>query len=123
MPMRRLFSLFTSLMLVVAWTTLSQGGVDDKKDDKKPKNHIVEMHDNSFKPKEIKIAVGDTITWVNKGDHTHNAVSNDKGKTFDTRAVKAGAKSKPITFKKTGSFPYVCTYHEDDDMKGTILVK
>jgi plastocyanin len=68
--------------------------------------------------------VGDTITWVNKGKRTHDAASSDdKGKTFKTGAVKKEQKSKPIKFNKAGKIPYVCTYHEDDDMKGTIIVK
>jgi plastocyanin len=120
--MRRLFALAISLAFVVALAPSVRVAAEDKKEDNKPKGHVVEMHDNSFKPKAITIAAGDTITWVNKGDHTHDAKSDDNGKTFDTKAVKKGQKSKPIKFEKAGKFPYVCTYHEDE-MSGTVIVK
>jgi plastocyanin len=116
-------SLLTSaLVLVAAVAGLRPADAGDQKaEDKKPKNHIVEMGDTFFKPKEITISVGDTITWVNKGKQTHTATSDD-GKTFDTKGVKAGAQSKPVKFEQAGKFPYHCDPHEDD-MKGTVIVK
>jgi plastocyanin len=119
--MSRLFVLVVSLVLVVALAPLGQIGADDKKS----KNHIVEMHDDYFKPKEIKIKVGDTITWVNKGDHPHNAYhkGKDKALSVDSKTVKEGKESKPMKFTKAGKIPYVCTFHEDKGMKGTIIVE
>jgi plastocyanin len=121
--MRWLSALGSGLVLVVALAALGEAGADDKKDEKKPKNHTVEMHDDYFKPKEITIAAGETITWVNKGKKTHTATSADEGKTFDTKNVKKGEKSKPIKFEKAGKVEYICKPHEDHDMKGTIIVK
>ena len=119
--MNRLYALAGSLALMVAIATLVRGEVDDKPAAKKAKNHTVKMIDDKFDPKEVTIAVGDTVTWENKGENTHNAVSDDKGKTFDTKNVKPGAKSKAVTFGKAGKFAYECTHH--DEMTGTIIVK
>jgi hypothetical protein len=46
--MKRMFGLLTVLVLVVASAALGKISVDDKE----PKNHTVEMHDNYFEPKE-----------------------------------------------------------------------
>src|SRR5262249_22099660 len=85
--MRRLAALAAGVVLMAAFAILNQG---DANAQKAGKNHTVEMHDDYFKPKEITIKVGDTITWVNKGNKTDHAVSDDNGKTFKTPAVKKG---------------------------------
>jgi plastocyanin len=121
MMMRQIFGLLTVVVFLLAAVSapVSQVGAGDEKG----KNHMVEMYDNYFKPKEITIAAGDTITWVNRGKRTHDAASDDKGKTFSTGPVNKGRTSKAIRFTKAGQIGYVCTYHEEDDMKGTIIVK
>ena len=120
--MRLLSALASGLVLASTLVALGTAAAEEKKEgEKKAKNHTVEMHDDFFKPKEITIAVGDTITWVNKGKHTHTATDGD-GKTFDTKNVKKGEKSKPVKFEKAGKIPYYCKPHEED-MKGTIIVK
>jgi len=115
--MRRRFALLASLVALVALAVL----VPVDAADPKPKKHVVEMRDNKFEPKEITITVGDSVTWVNKGKHRHNATSSDGGKTFKTGPVKPGEKAKPHKFSKTGKVPYRCTVHEG--MKGTVIVK
>ncbi len=86
----------------------------------KPKE--VTMKDNAFEPKELKIKVGDSVIWVNKGKDTHDVIPDKKDDFEKTGDVKPGKMSKPITFKKAGKFPYVCGYHEDE-MKGVIIVE
>jgi plastocyanin len=39
----------------------------------------VEMRDNYFSPSSLTIALGDTVTWINRGAHQHNTVSRDLG--------------------------------------------
>ena len=80
----------------------------------------VEMFDDRFAPKDAEVFVGDTLIFVNKGKATHAAISDDK-KTFDTKDVKPGERSKPIKFEKEGSFNYTCPH--DKKMTGKIVVK
>jgi plastocyanin len=86
--------------------------------------HPATMIDNRFLPREITIAVGDTIIWSNQGDNTHTATSDagvPSDLAFDTGDVDPGAKSKAITFQKEGEIPYHCEHH--NNMKGKIIVK
>ena len=95
----------------------------EKKPDKAGKNHKVEMMDDEFKPKEITIEVGDTITWVNKGEKKHTATADKKDDPnfFDTKDVLPTKSSDPVEFKKEGTVPYHCDHHKK--MVGTITVK
>jgi plastocyanin len=117
--MKRIVAFGTVLAVFVALAALGRAGDDAKA--KKGKQHTVRMEDNKFKPATLKIKVGDSVVWVNKGKKTHTATSDDDGKTFDTKDVAPGKKSKPVTFAKAGKFKYVCTFHEK--MKGTVIVQ
>jgi len=111
--MRRFSALAIGVLLLVAWVSFGQG---------KAKTHTVEMHDDFFKPKVITIAVGDSIVWVNKGEHRHTATADDK--SWNTKYIKGGEKSKPIKFEKAGKVPYHCIPHkEEEKMTGTVIVK
>jgi plastocyanin len=82
------------------------------------------MKDNSFEPKDVTINAGDSITWVESGDHKHNATADDGSWTTGDLTTKG--QSATMTFNEpTGSTPigYNCTYHADKGMKGTITVK
>ncbi|HUS34202.1 MAG TPA: Ig-like domain-containing protein [Verrucomicrobiae bacterium] len=79
----------------------------------------ISVFSNFFQPASPTINVGDTVTWVFRASG------------HDTRS-KTGLWSsgiKPIngtfsfTFTSAGSFPYVCTPHENIGMVGTITVQ
>jgi plastocyanin len=120
--MRRLTGSLLALFVVLGLTVAGVGG-EEKKEEKKGKDHKVQMLDNKFDPKELTIEVGDTVTWVNKGEKVHTATADEKVKDnpFDTKNVKPGESSKPVEFKKAGRVPYACDHH--DEMKGLIIVK
>src|SRR5262249_19113659 len=103
--MRRLSAL-AGLLALACLVALGPGARAQK--EKAGKAHTVEILDNSFKPKSITVMVGDTVTWVNKGKRTHTATSDDDGKTFDTKNLKASDKSKPVKFTKAGTVRYHC---------------
>jgi len=79
----------------------------------------VTMKDIEFKPQNLKVKVGDTVTWVNDEQIEHNAVATEgadfrselfgQGKTYEWKADKAGM------------VKYVCTVHPG--MDGTITVE
>jgi plastocyanin len=71
----------------------------------------------SFSPREISVAVGDTVTWTNNDAQAHTASADDG--TWDTSAIGNGA-SESITFATAGTFAYHCDIHPE--MTGTIVV-
>jgi plastocyanin len=66
----------------------------------------VNVTDNTFTPKVIEIAPGDTVTWDFKGNAQHNA----KGEGgIDSGNMKEGSYEKQ--FNSAGTYSYVCTIH------------
>lgn len=87
-------------------------------------NHDVEMRDNEFLPRNITIAVGDTITWHSRSnnDNTHTATADDADdpNAFDTGDVEPGDTSSAVRFDTAGVVRYHCEHHST--MTGTITV-
>ncbi len=83
----------------------------------------VTMTDFEFNPKEITVAVGTTVTWVNNGAKSHSATADDG--SFDTGLFQPG-QSKSVKFDKPGTYPYFCQLHGDKGgqaMSGVVIVK
>lgn len=72
----------------------------------------------SFTPKEITVAAGTTITWVNRDDVPHTVVSTDK--KFRSRALDTDDQFS-FTFTDAGTYNYFCSVHPV--MIGKIIVK
>ena len=84
----------------------------------------VSVRDDLFSPRAVSVSRGDKVAWRWKGSNAHNV-------TF--RSVPSGA-SKPRsatktsgrfarTFRKRGTYRYVCTIHQDLGMRGTVKVR
>jgi plastocyanin len=71
----------------------------------------------TFAPAEVKVKVGDTVTWQNHDDIPHTIVSAGKfrSKTLDTDD------SFSFTFTAAGDYKYFCSLHPH--MTGTIKVE
>jgi plastocyanin len=78
----------------------------------------VSVQDNTFTPSDIKVAVGDTVTFTNEGAISHTVTATD-GADFDSGTLAPGA-TFSFTADKTGTVKYVCTFHAG--MQGTIKV-
>ena len=78
----------------------------------------VKIDNFSFGPAELKVSVGTTVTWTNRDDIPHTAVSTDK--TFKSKVLDTDEKFS-YTFAQTGSFPYFCSIHPK--MTGKVVVK
>ena len=76
----------------------------------------IDMVDLAFKPRALTIERGQTVTFRNRGKVTHNA----KGKDFFSKVVEPGG-SYSHTFRRAGTFAYICTFHPG--MKGTLTVR
>jgi plastocyanin len=72
----------------------------------------------SFTPKEITVAPGTTITWVNRDDVPHTVVSTDK--KFRSKALDTDEQFS-FTFTEAGTYNYFCSVHPV--MIGKIIVK
>jgi plastocyanin len=76
------------------------------------------MIDNfTFAPNELKLKVGDSVTWTNHDDIPHTVVSAGKfrSKTLDTDD------SFTFTFTAAGDYRYFCSLHPH--MTGMIKVE
>jgi plastocyanin len=71
----------------------------------------------TFTPAELKLKVGDTVTWTNHDDIPHTVVSAGKfrSKTMDTDGTFS------FTFTSAGEYKYFCSLHPH--MTGTIKVE
>jgi len=71
----------------------------------------------TFSPVELKLKVGDTVTWTNRDDIPHTVVSAGKfrSKTMDTDGTFS------FTFTSAGDYKYFCSLHPH--MTGMIKVE
>ncbi len=89
-----------------------------------PPENEVWMQNTSFNPKNKTIAVGTTITWVNKDAANHTVTSGTPGNPdglFDSGTIGSGG-TYTHTFNTQGSFNYYCQIHQDI-MTGSITVQ
>jgi plastocyanin len=77
----------------------------------------VSIDNFTFAPVELKLKVGDTVTWTNHDDIPHTVVSAGKfrSKTLDTD------NSFTFTFTAAGDYKYFCSLHPH--MTGMIKVE
>jgi plastocyanin len=78
----------------------------------------VKIDNFSFGPQSLTVPAGTTVTWTNRDDIPHTAVSTDG--TFKSKVMDTDEKFS-YTFTKAGTFPYYCTIHPK--MTGTIVVQ
>jgi plastocyanin len=76
----------------------------------------IAVRDFEFAPVSHTAKAGEKVTWENEGEQIHNV----KGRGFFSRAMDAG-ESYSFTFKRPGSYDYVCTLHPQ--MRGKIVVE
>ena len=81
-------------------------------------NVAIKIDNFVFGPQAITVPVGTTVTWTNRDDIPHTAVSIDgvfKSKVMDTDEKFS------YTFTKAGTYSYYCSVHPK--MTGHIVVK
>lgn len=79
----------------------------------------IEIKDFLFNPMEIRIKVGDSVTWTNKDSMKHT-VTSDSGNELNSATLSQGD-TYSHTFNKVGTFDYHCTIHLS--MKAKIIVE
>jgi plastocyanin len=71
-------------------------------------NSAVKIDNFIFGPQTLTVPIGATVTWTNRDDIPHTAVSTDgvfKSKVMDTDEKFS------YTFTKAGTYPYYCSIH------------
>jgi plastocyanin len=96
---------------------LAFGAVAAQDAAKKDANEIT-IDNFTFTPKELTIAVGTTVKWVNHDDIPHTVV--EKKTTFRSKALDTDD-SYSFTFTSAGTFDYFCGLHPH--MVGQVIVK
>jgi plastocyanin len=80
--------------------------------------NVVTIDNFTFGPKELTVAVGTTVKWVNHDDIPHTVV--EKNTSFRSKALDTDD-FYSFTFASAGSFDYFCGLHPH--MVGKIIVK
>lgn len=87
----------------------------------------VEITEFAYSPKQITVAVGDTVRWVNRDEFLHTVTSgevdgpeNKPDGVFDEDLAEAGSDAT-VTFDEPGTFTYFCSQH--NAMDGVVVVQ
>ncbi len=80
--------------------------------------NVITIDNFTFTPKELTVAVGTTVKWVNHDDIPHTIV--EKKTSFRSKALDTDD-SYSFTFTSAGTFDYFCGLHPH--MVGQIIVK
>jgi plastocyanin len=78
----------------------------------------VSMKDIKFNPGTVTIKPGGKVTWTNDDSVGHDVTADDF-KSGDPGAIQGGS-TYSHTFKKPGTYDYVCSVHPG--MKGAVKV-
>ncbi len=72
-----------------------------------------------FDPVVIQVRVGQTVTWTNRDNFTHD-VHLLGSINWHSQPLRPG-ESASYTFNQPGQYPYVCDFHSQN-MKGKVVV-
>ena len=104
-----------------------------------PGPSVVEMTSNmTFQPRELTVVTGEVVVWKNVGEmpHTVNTSASEcksqeardwvkvpPGATpFFSGEIKPGGEFR-VRFEVPGVYQYLCVYHENQMMRGTVIVE
>jgi plastocyanin len=79
----------------------------------------VTIDDFAFGPRELTVAPGTKVVWVNKDEEPHTVTSVDN-QTFKSPALGTDDKFS-FVFEKPGTYRYFCSIHPR--MAGEVIVK
>ena len=92
--------------------------------------HTINTSDDSmaFDPRDLTIAVGDTVRFVMTATHNAVEVSEESFDALDGTPLEGGfnvsfGETADVTFDEAGVHYYLCQPHINFDMLGTITVE
>ena len=74
----------------------------------------------TFSPAEVKVKVGDTVTWTNHDDIPHTVTDAAQPRAYKSVALDSGDSFSHV-FAMPGTYRYFCSLHPN--MQGTVVVK
>ncbi len=80
----------------------------------------IKMHDNFFQPRDITVKVGDALAVSNLGMHTHNFSIEDTD--IDVDVEPGETSSVELSALEPSTYTFVCAYHREEGMEGTITL-
>ena len=98
-------------MLAVAMALVAAGSANAA-------NVEVTIDNFTFKPQQVTVKAGDTVTWINHDDIPHTVTS--KTMLFRSKAIDTDDKFS-FTFTTPGTFMYFCSLHPH--MTGSVVVE
>lgn len=108
----------TILIIFLSGCISQYGGTANTQTNNQQPNSI-DISNFAFTPGELKLKVGDTVTWTNK-DSVGHTVTSDSGTELDS-SLLSQSDTYQHTFNQAGTFDYHCTTHPY--MKGKIIVE
>jgi plastocyanin len=81
------------------------------------KEHRVSIAAMKYAPESLEVAVGDTITWVNRDLVPHTVSA---GKALESGTIESERDWKYVARRK-GRVDYICRFHPG--MRATLIVK
>jgi plastocyanin len=79
---------------------------------------MVSIEQFEFRPPEIRVVAGTTVTWTNEDEVAHTV--QDDGGLFPESPDIATGETFSFTYDDPGTYPYICGIHPS--MKGTVTV-
>ena len=86
-------------------------------DAESPSRATIAIGDRVFRPRNVTIAAGGSVTWRNDDDREHTATASGNG--FDTGVLSPGESARE-SFPNPGTFAFLCVIHPE--MTGTVTV-
>jgi plastocyanin len=74
----------------------------------------------AYSPREITVAAGTRVTWVNHDDVPHTVTSSAKPRALDSKALDTDD-TFSFVFKSPGTYDYFCAVHPH--MTAKVIVK
>lgn len=114
MRLLRAAPLVAVLVVLVAPASQARASSDDG-------YRSVEMIDNVFKPRIVRVPVGGNVEWTNEGRSVHDVVADDG--SFASERLQPGDAFEAV-FPEAGAFPFHCSLHgaPGAGMIGIVLV-
>jgi plastocyanin len=83
-----------------------------------PARHVVEIRQFEFRPDTLRVAVGDTVVWINRDIVGHTAT--DSAGAWDSGELPKDGRWAYVP-RAAGEWVYLCALHPS--MKGRLIVK
>ena len=102
--------MMVGLLFALISTYVVAKGITSKDPVGQVKHHQVVISGFEFIPKELKVSVGDKITWVNKDVVPHNVIASDTKKVVSPD-LASGERFTFVVTDSLSDLAYECGFH------------